>query len=258
MRRPRGFTDDEAGDRLFMENTTGVEDVAAALASIKAELEELGHTIEVINFDRLTHETGITEATVRKLFAGESVAPGEVDPPFKDRLRFLLDTRLKENGRKHTFQEVADAVGVAKSTITNLLNGSRNPGFDVSKDLAEFFNAPGFFTLGPKTALLTALGPVLEQARLIAELKGRRVERVALRGSVSAGSDQLSRQLQAAIHQVVETAQRASQAPTTAAGGDEDPELRELAATMRSLPANHRRSVMGILRSAVGLAKHDD
>lgn len=241
-----------------MESTTGVEDVAAALASIKAELEELGHTIEVINFDRLTVETGIAEATVRKLFAGDSVSPDEVDPPFKDRLRFLLDTRLKENGRKHTFQEVADAVGVAKSTITNLLNGSRNPGFDVSKDLAEFFNAPGFFTLGPKTALLTALEPVLEQARLIAELKGRRVQRVALRGGVSAGSDQLSRQLQAAIHQVVETAQRASQASAAADGGDEDPELSELAATMRSLSAKRRRSVMGILRNAVGLAKHDD
>ncbi|MFJ8785734.1 helix-turn-helix domain-containing protein [Streptomyces sp. NPDC102476] len=240
-----------------MDNTTQVEDVAAALAEVKAELEELGHTIEVIDFGQLTYKTGIAEATVRALFAGRPVSPEEVDPPFKDQLRFLRETRLKEDGRKHTFLEVANAVGVAKSTITNLLNGTRNPGFEISKDLAEFFKAPGFFTIGPKKALLDALEPVLVQARFLAEFKGGGVEHVALRGSLADGSDQLDQELRAAIQQVVEMA-RASQAPAETAAADDDPELRELTDKVRSLSPTHRRSVMGIFRSVVGLTKRDE
>lgn len=235
-----------------MDSTAQVEGVVAALVAVKAELEELGHTIEVINFDRLTYETGIAEDTVRALFAGQPVSPEEVDPPFKDRLRFLLETRLKENGRKHTFQEVADAAGVAKSTITNLLNGSRNPGFELSKDLAAFFGAPGFFSIGPEKALRDSLQPVLEQARLLAAVKGLHVENMALRGHVEEDSGPLSRQLQMALAEIVQKA-RASQTPVATAEADDDPELRELADTMRSLPAPQRKSMMGVLRSAVSL-----
>ncbi|MFF4205688.1 helix-turn-helix transcriptional regulator [Streptomyces sp. NPDC001668] len=257
MRRARGFIDEEAGDRPFMDNTTVVEGVAAALAGVKAELEKLGHTIEVINFDRLTHETGIAEATVRKLFAGESVSPEEVDPPFKERLRFLIETRLHPDGRQYTRAELAAAAGCNKSTITHLLNGSRNPGFETSNRLANHFEAPGFFSIGPEKALLAALEPVLVQARFIAKLKGEQVEHVALRGSLADRSPQLAEQLQAAIQQVVDSA-RASNAPAGPAGEDDDPELSELTAELRSLPPTRRRGVMSIIKSAVGLASRDE
>ncbi|MFJ9580807.1 helix-turn-helix domain-containing protein [Streptomyces sp. NPDC101191] len=231
-----------------MENLTAPEGVAAALAAVKAELEELGHSVDVINFDRLAYQTGIAESTIRKLFAGESVSPAEVDPPFKDRLRFLMETRLHPEGRRYSRAEIAAAVNIDKSMVTNLLNDKRRPGFDTSRDLATFFKAPGFFTIAPAQALLAALEPVLEQARLIAELKGQQVERVALRGSLTAGSDELSRELQTAIQQVLATARES----------DDDPELRELTDTVRALPASSRRGVMGILRGAVGHARRND
>lgn len=239
-----------------MENTTGPEGVAVALAAVKAELEELGHTLDVIKFDRLAYQTGIAESTIRKLFAGEPVDPEEVDPPFKDRLRFLMETRFHPEGRLYSRPEVAAGVNIDRSMVTNLLNGKRQPGFETSRDLATFFKVPGFFTIGPAQALLAALEPVLEQARLIAELKGQRVERVALRGSLTAGSDELSRELQAAIQQVVATAQDMSRA--AAQERDDDPELRELTDTVRALPASSRRGVLGILRGAVGLARKND
>lgn len=235
-----------------MENTNALEGVAAALAAVKTELEELGHTLDVIKLDRLTYETGIAESTLRKLFAGESVSLEEVDPPFKDKLRFLIETRLHPDGRQYTRTELADAAHVDRSMITNLLNGKRKPGFETSRDLANHFKVPGFFTVGPEEALRAALEPVLEQARLLAQLKGQRVERVALRGSLSAGSEELSRELQAAIQQVVATAQSMNQ---SAPDPDDDPELRELTDTVRSLPASSRKGVLGILRSAVGLAR---
>jgi transcriptional regulator with XRE-family HTH domain len=236
-----------------MDNTTVVEGFAAALAGVKAELEQLGHTIEVINFDRLVYQTGIAETTLRKGFAGEAVSPDEVDPPFSARLKFLIETRLTEDGRQYTRPELAAAAGCDKSMITHLINGTRKPGFDTSRRLAIHFGVPGFFTIGPEKAVLDALDPVLVQARFIAELKGEKVEHLALRGSLT-GSDQLSAQLQTAIHKVVETARSQS----SASAGDDDPELREFTDTMRALPATHRRSVMGILKSAVGLTKRDE
>ncbi|WP_331753001.1 helix-turn-helix transcriptional regulator (plasmid) [Streptomyces sp. NBC_00637] len=237
-----------------MENTTELEGVAAALAAVRAELEGLGHTLDVIPFDRLAYKTGIAESTIRKLFAGEPVSPNEVDPPFKDRLQFLLETRHHPEGRQYTRAELAEAAHVDRSMISNLLNGKRQPGFETSRDLAKHFKVPGFFSIGPEEALLAALEPVLEQARMLAELKGHQVERVALRGS-PAGSDELARELNAAIHQVLATAKTMKQAPQDP---DDDPELRELTDTMRSLPPSSRKGVMGILRSAVGLARRND
>ncbi|MFI6277960.1 helix-turn-helix transcriptional regulator [Streptomyces sp. NPDC050988] len=235
-----------------MENTTEPEGVAAALAAVKAELEELGHTLDVIMFDQLAHETGIAESTIRKLFAGEPVGPEEVDPPFKDRLRFLMETRLHPDGRQYTRPELAAAAHVDRSMITNLLTGKRKPGLETTKALAKHFKVPGFFTIGPEEALLAALEPVLIEARFLARVKGQQVEHVALRGSVTGGSSDLSRQLQAAIDEVLATAQSMKEASPEP---DDDPELRELTDTVRSLPASSRKGVMGALRSAVGLAR---
>lgn len=231
-----------------MENTTEPEGVAAALAAVKAELEELGHTLDVIMFDQLAYETGIAESTIRKLFAGESVSPEEIDPPFKDRLRFLMETRLHPEGRQYTRPELAAAAHVDRSLITHLLNGTRKQGgVETIKALEKHFKVPGFFTIGPEKALLAALQPVLAEARFLARLKGQRVQHVALRGSVTAGSNDLSRQLQARIDEVLATARSMK-----------DPELRELTEKVGSLPASDRKGVMGILRSAVGLARKND
>ncbi|MEU5199034.1 helix-turn-helix transcriptional regulator [Streptomyces scabiei] len=238
-----------------MEYTTEHEGVAAALAAVKAELEELGHTLDVIMFDQLAYETGIAESTIRKLFAGEPVSPEEIDPPFKDRLRFLMETRLHPDGRQYTRPELAAAANVDRSMITNLLSGKRKPGLETTKALEKHFKVPGFFTIGPEGSLRAALEPVLMEARFLARVKGQRVEHMALRGSVTAGSNDLSRQLQAAIDEVLATAQgmqRASQE------GEDVPELLELTDTVRSLPASKRKGVISVLRSAVGLAGKDD
>lgn len=234
-----------------MENTTEPEGVAAALAAAKAELEELGHTLDVIMFDQLAYQTGIAESAIRKLFAGESVSPEELDPPFKDRLRFLMETRLHPDGRQYTRPELAAAVHVDRSVITNYLLGKRSPSLDTAKDLEKHFKVPGFFTIGPEGVLRAALEPVLDQARFLARLKGQRVEHVALRGSVTAGSAKL----QAAIDEVLATAQSMQQASQEE---EDEPELLELTHTVRSLPASKRKGVISVLRSAVGLAGKDD
>ncbi|WP_329020691.1 helix-turn-helix domain-containing protein [Streptomyces sp. NBC_01601] len=252
------MTDEDQETVPLSETTTEPEGVAAAMAAVKTELESLGHTLDVIKFDRLAYETGLAESTIRKLFAGESVSPEEIDPPFKDRLRFLLETRLHEDGRPYTRPELAAAAHVHPTMITNLLNGKRQPGFETSRALAKHFKVPHFFTTGPEEALLVALKPVLEQARLLAELRGQRVTHVALRGSLTAGSDELSRDLQEAIRHVVASAQTSGRPAPPAPEPEDDPELRELTDTVRALPESSRSGVMGILRSVVGLARKTD
>ncbi|WP_019061506.1 helix-turn-helix domain-containing protein [Streptomyces prunicolor] len=238
-----------------MDNATWVEDVTAALAAVKAELEHLGHSLEVINFSNITHETGISEVTLRKLFAGEDVASEAVNLPFKDRLTFLVATRPGDDGKERRPSEIAAAVGVSKATINALLSGARNPGFEVSRDLAEYFRVdPGFFSVRGDKALLKALEPAMRQARLLASLKGEKVELLALRGSLAGGSPQLAQELQEVLEAVVATA-RGSRTPQPVDTADDDPDLREFADTMRSLPLKKRRGVLKVLRTVVGMDK---
>jgi transcriptional regulator with XRE-family HTH domain len=242
-----------------MDNTAWVEDLTAALRAVKSELAQLGHQLDVINFSGIAHETGISEAAIHKLFAGEYVADEEINLPFKERLAFLVHTRLEEDGRERKPSEIAAAVGVSKATITALLNGTRNPGFDVSRLLGEYFNVdPGFFNIRGDKALLKALEPAMRQVRLLASLKGQNVESLALRGSLAGGSPQLAQELQDVLETVVATARQAN--TTTAAratSAEDDPDLRELTDTVRSLPEKKRRGVLSILRTVVGLGDAD-
>ncbi|ROP44183.1 helix-turn-helix transcriptional regulator [Streptomyces sp. PanSC9] len=242
-----------------MDSTTRVEGLMAALASVKAELAEMGHSPDVINLRQVSYETGIAEPTIAKLFAGMPVPDDEVDLSFRDRLRFLVATRRGPEGCEYRPSEIAAAIGVSKATVNALLNGTRNPGFDVSRALAEYFAVdPGFFSIRGDRALLRAIEPAMRQARLLASLRGEHVEMMALRGSLAGGSPQLAQELQDVLETVVATARQANASvPVGSSNGEQDPELQELTDTVRALSATKRRSVMNILRSVVGLAAKD-
>ncbi|MFK0143202.1 helix-turn-helix domain-containing protein [Streptomyces murinus] len=232
-----------------MDNATWVQDLAAALAAVKTELAQLGHDLDVIKLSDITYETGIPEGVIRKLFAGKRVAAEMIDLPFKERLDFVVRTRVKGDGTPYTMTEIAASVGASKATISSLLSGTRNPGFEVSKKLTEFFRVdPGFFSVRGDKALLRALEPAMRQARLLASLKGQNVELLALRGSLAGGSPQLAEELQEVLEQVVAKAQAASKLAS-----EDDPELRELTDTVRALPDRKRRRVMTTLRTFVGM-----
>lgn len=236
------------------DNAPWMEELSAALATAKEELAQLGHDLNVIDFPGLTHKTGIAEPTIRRLFTGEPVDAHEVNLPFKDRLAFLVRTRLREDGAAHKPSEIAAAIGVSKATITHLLKGVRNPGFEVTRQLAEYFDVdPGFFGVRGDRALLRALEPALRQARLLTSIKSQEVDLLALRGTLEGGSPQLAQELQEALLSVI----AASQRPPTPVEPEElsadDRELEEFAATVRSLPVRKRKGVMRVLRTVVGL-----
>lgn len=233
-------------------DSLGEQDVAAAVAKLKEQLETLGRTTDVINFERIESTTGIPVDVVKRLFAGEAVAREEYDLSFQQRLQFLRRTRLREDGKEYSAIDIARAIGVSKPTITALLRGDRNPSLEVSASLARFFRVQSaFFTIDGGEALLNELKPVAEQASWLAEFRGVKLEHLALRGTIPSGSDDLAQDLREAMRRAMDPP------PPTADGQPEDSELREFTNTMRSLPASRRRSVMDVVRGVLGLANGD-
>lgn len=222
-------------------------DVKAAIETLRDQAAGLGSTLEELtNFERITHLTSIPEETVRRLFAGEDVSDAELNPSFTERLRFLHETRRGPGGEKYRISEIAEGARVSKEAVSKMLNGTRKAGLDVGAALERFFGvAPGYFTMSGPDALLAALAEMGESLNYIALLKGRRVEHLALRGNLTTGDDRLARELRHALQNALESEQ------------PEDPEIREITATVRALPEGRRTSVLGIIRNVLGLAKSD-
>ncbi|MFF9458042.1 XRE family transcriptional regulator [Streptomyces flaveolus] len=228
-------------------DTTAIQDVVAAVGALKAQMDDLGLSLSLIDFQKIAYETGIHESTLRKLFAGEEISPSEIDKTFDERLTFLRQTRLRPDGEQYRPSEIAAHTGMSKETVLRLLNGSRNCRLKNSDNLERFFKVPsGFFTVSGGQALLTALKPTTEKVNLLTLLRGTKSQHVALRGTLTSGNDPLTEELRKALQSAVDRTH------------SEDPEISEIADTMRSLPAGPRRSVLGIVRSVLGLAGTDE
>lgn len=226
-------------------DTPAVQDVAAAAASLRAEIARLDLPLDdVIDYAKIAYETAIPEATVRKLFAGAPVSHEDLNRSFWERLKFLRETRRRSDGKVYTASEIATAVGASKEMVAKLLSGERKAGLDLSASLETFFRVDaGFFTISGAQALLTALTPTTQRVELLSLLRGRDVQGVAARGGLTDGSDRLTKALRAEI------------AGRTHA---EDPDISEIAMTVRSLPAGRRSSVLGTIKSVLGLVKSED
>ncbi|WP_405968911.1 helix-turn-helix domain-containing protein (plasmid) [Streptomyces sp. NBC_00015] len=238
---------------MDMPDTPGGQDVAAVVAALTKQIEALGRAPEaLINFAHIEATTAIPADVVARLFAGEAVPSEDLELSFQERLQFLRRTRLREDGKSYSGEQLARHLGISKPTMTAVLRGDRNPNLDVNTGLERFFNvAPGFFTMRGEEALIKALERVSDQVLFLCRFKGVSVQHVALRGSIAEGDDELSQQLREALLEGL-----ASQAPATALQ-PEDRELTELTTAMRALPAGRRRGVMDVVRGVLGLAHPD-
>lgn len=70
-----------------------------------------------------------------------------MNPTFSDRLNLLFRTKLREDGREYTHEEVARAAGLSVAAISKLRHGQINePKRNVIANLATFFGvSPNFF-----------------------------------------------------------------------------------------------------------------
>ncbi|MFF3957423.1 helix-turn-helix domain-containing protein [Streptomyces sp. NPDC001890] len=215
-------------------------DLAAAVASIDELLALLGRDRDLIDIGDISHRTGIPVGRVTKLLDG--VEPQTAEDPqtiFKNRLVFLHETRLKQDRKKYTLDEIAAGTGISHSTVSNMLNGLRTPKVPVVASLERFFGvAPGFFTASEGQALLRALQPVHDQLTHLALLKGKGITQVAMRSSAAGGdSGRIGHELREALTAALNQPRR----------DYEDPEVRELTDRMLSLPSRKRRKVISLV-----------
>ncbi|MCX4681617.1 helix-turn-helix domain-containing protein [Streptomyces sp. NBC_01433] len=231
----------------------GGQDLAVVVAALTKQIEALDRTPEdLIDFDHIESTTGIPADAVGRLFAGEAVTADELNHSFPERLKFLRRTRLRDDGKQYSGEQLARRVGIAKPTMSALIRGDRKPNLDVNRELERIFHvSPGFFTMSGEEALVKALERVSDQVLVLSQLKGVQIQHMALRGSIAAGDDELAQELRAALISGL------APPPPASEPQPEDCELRELTDTMRALPAGRRHSVMNVVRGVLGLA-HDE
>ncbi|MFI2077608.1 helix-turn-helix domain-containing protein [Streptomyces triculaminicus] len=225
------------------------DDLERGIASVDELLHVLGLSREVIDFDKISYDTGLTVERVRGLLAGEEAGPEDLSQTFQRRLVFLRETRRKPNGKKYTLDEIGQGAGISKGQVGFLLNGQRMPGLAGVSKLERFFAVqPGFFTATDRQALRRALQPIHEQLTHLALLKGQGITRLAMRSGASGEDSKLDRELRAAL----------TVALAEPEGDREDPELRELTEEIRALPTKSRRRIFPVLRGLLGLARPEE
>ncbi|PBC82102.1 hypothetical protein SAMN05428945_3341 [Streptomyces sp. 2224.1] len=214
------------------------------VAAIDELLRDLGLGRDVIDIDHLSHRTGITVPRVQALLDDTGQESGNVQDSFQDRLVFLRDTRRKPDGKRYTLDEIGAGAGISHGQVGYLLNGKRkSPGLDVTRKLEKFFGVePGFFTATERQALYRALQSTHEQLTHLALLRGKGIDRLAMRSGTS-GDSKIDRELREALSEALSRPER------------EDPEVRELTDRMRSLPTRSRRRVFPLIQGLLGLAR---
>ncbi len=69
----------------------------------------------------------------------EDAEPGEAEP-FGRLLERLINLKKHESGRHYSVAEVAEGVGISKSQLYNLMNGSNEPKLRLAQQLAMYFD----------------------------------------------------------------------------------------------------------------------
>lgn len=220
----------------------GLQAVVAAIDELLRDLE-LGR--DVIDLDHLSHRTGLTVARVEALLDHTGKDSEEVQDSFQDRLVFLRETRRKPDGKMYTLDEIGAGAGISHGQVGYLLNGKRkSPGLDVTRKLEKFFEVePGFFTATERQALYRALQSTHEQLTHLALLRGKGINRLAMRSGSTCGDSRIDRELRDALFEALSRPE------------PEDPEVRELTDRMRSLPSKSRRRVFPLIQGLLGLAR---
>ncbi|MFE1173942.1 helix-turn-helix domain-containing protein [Streptomyces sp. NPDC058773] len=253
-------------DASDMHPADGLRAVVAAIDELLRDLD-LGR--DVIDIEHLSHRTGLTVPRVRALLDhsgeepeaaddrsghtdGESRSSDDasgsgsekVQDSFQNRLVFLRETRRKPDGKMYTLDEIGAGAGISHGQVGYLLNGKRkSPGLDVTRKLEKFFEVePGFFTATERQALYRALQSTHEQLTHLALLRGKGINRLAMRSDTS-GDSRIDRELRDALSEALSRPER------------EDPEVRELTDRMRSLPSKSRRRVFPLIQGLLGLAR---
>ncbi|MFF3000475.1 XRE family transcriptional regulator [Streptomyces sp. NPDC057950] len=144
----------------------------------------------MLDVAQLSIDSGVPRDVVKMLLEGKEPPAEDITDRIVRRFDHLRETRLRPDGSRHSYEEIAAAFGASRASLSNLVNSRRKttersaeqrtgrsggPLASTQAGIERFyFGQPnGLLSAEPETALDDALQPVLRR------LEGRAVDPMA-------------------------------------------------------------------------------
>nr|WP_168499479.1 hypothetical protein [Streptomyces sp. RLB1-33]QIY75661.1 hypothetical protein HEP84_48255 [Streptomyces sp. RLB1-33] len=80
---------------------------------------------DVLDVEQLSNESGVPRDVVRMLLDGEEPPAEDITDRIVRRIAHLRETRLRPDGTRHSYDEIAASYGASRASLSNLVNSRR-------------------------------------------------------------------------------------------------------------------------------------
>lgn len=80
---------------------------------------------DVLDVEQLSNESGVPRDVVRMLLDGEEPPAEDITDRIVRRIVHLRETRLRPDGTRHSYDEIAASYGASRASLSNLVNSRR-------------------------------------------------------------------------------------------------------------------------------------
>ncbi|MGW1759104.1 hypothetical protein [Streptomyces mirabilis] len=80
---------------------------------------------DVLDVEQLSNESGVPRDVVRMLLEGEEPPAEDITDRIVRRIVHLRETRLRPDGTRHSYDEIAASYGASRASLSNLVNSRR-------------------------------------------------------------------------------------------------------------------------------------
>ncbi|MFE2566534.1 hypothetical protein [Streptomyces mirabilis] len=80
---------------------------------------------DVLDVEHLSNESGVPRDVVRMLLDGEEPPAEDITDRIVRRIVHLRETRLRPDGTRHSYDEIAASYGASRASLSNLVNSRR-------------------------------------------------------------------------------------------------------------------------------------
>ncbi|GAX56220.1 hypothetical protein [Streptomyces olivochromogenes] len=80
---------------------------------------------DVLDVEQLSNESGVPRDVVRMLLDGEEPPVEDITDRIVRRIVHLRETRLRPDGTRHSYDEIAASYGASRASLSNLVNSRR-------------------------------------------------------------------------------------------------------------------------------------
>ncbi|MFF4732661.1 hypothetical protein ACFY3M_46990 [Streptomyces mirabilis] len=99
--------------------------LAETLSRIGSLIGEGRSRDDVLDVEQLSKESGVPRDVVRMLLDGEEPPAEDITDRIVRRIVHLRETRLRPDGTRHSYDEIAASYGASRASLSNLVNSRR-------------------------------------------------------------------------------------------------------------------------------------